>query len=134
RRSARARNPRSSGSHPRRERWAAPRTSAATRRRGRAARRSRSGASPCGGATIRPSTAPAPPVMHEIVDHFAELADGAAFTHQIARRRVHGHHAVADAPAPLSLGVEPDDALHTLADQPQRPRLRIVVVVPRVTE
>src|SRR5689334_15882728 len=86
------------------------------------------------GATAGPSAAAPPPVVHEVVHDLAELPDRAALLHEVARRRVHGHHAVADAPAPLPLGVEPDDALHALADEAQRPPLRVVVVVPRVTE
>src|SRR6267143_108396 len=89
---------------------------------------------PCAGATVRPSAAPAPPVVDEVVDHLAELADRAALAHDVAGRGVHRHHAVADAPAPLALGVEPDDAFHALADEPQRPRLRVVIVVPRVAQ
>src|SRR5262245_1138698 len=72
--------------------------------------------------------------MNEVVHDFAELADRAALAHDIAGRRVHRHHAIADSPAPLALGIEPDDAFDALTDEPQRPRLRIVVVVPRVAE
>src|SRR5512138_997004 len=75
-----------------------------------------------------------PPVMHEVVDDLAELADRAALAHEVARRRVERHHAVADAPAPLAFRIEPDDALHALAHETQRPRLGIVVVVARVPE
>src|SRR5919201_3463019 len=82
------------------------------------------------GATAGPSPAAAPPVMHEIVDDLAELTDRPALLHEITGRRVDRHHAVTDAPAPLALGVEPDDALDALADEPQCPALRVVVVVP----
>src|SRR5262245_33894071 len=75
-----------------------------------------------------------PPVMHEVVDDFTELTDRATLAHEVARRRVERHHAVADAPAPLAFRIEPDDALHALAHQTQRPRLGIVVVVARVSE
>src|SRR5213594_3501694 len=78
--------------------------------------------------------AAAPPVMHEVVDDLAELADRAALAHEVARGRVERHHAVADTPAPLTFRVQPDDSLHALADEPERPRLRIVVVVTRVAE
>src|SRR5207244_11013551 len=53
---------------------------------------------------------------------------------EVAVRGTPRHHAVAYAAAPLALGIEPDDALHALADEPQRPRLRVVVIVPRVAE
>src|SRR5205823_8655935 len=81
-----------------------------------------------------PRSAPAPPRVHEVVHDLAELADGAALAHDVARGCIERHHAVADAPAPLPLGVEPDDALHALADEAQRPRLRIVVVAAGVAE
>src|SRR5205823_4616732 len=51
-----------------------------------------------------------PPVVDEVVHDLAELRDRPALAHEVARGRVEGHHAVADAPAPLPLGVEPDDA------------------------
>ena len=72
--------------------------------------------------------------MDEVVDDFAELTDGAAFTDEVTRRRVHRHDAVADAPAPLPFRVQPDDAFDALANEPQRPPLRIVVVVPGIAE
>src|SRR5262244_1563978 len=72
--------------------------------------------------------------MHEVVDDLAELPDRAALAHEVARRRIEWHHAVADAPAPLPFRIQPDDALHALAHEPERPRLRIVVVVARVTQ
>src|SRR6267143_1485389 len=72
--------------------------------------------------------------MHEVVDDLDELADRAALAHEVARWRVERHHAVTDAPAPLTFRIEPDDALHALADEPERPRLRIVVVVARVAQ
>src|SRR5439155_14011083 len=75
-----------------------------------------------------------PPVVDEVVHDLAELRDRPALAHEVARGRVEGHHAVADAPAPLPFGVEPDDALHALADEPERPRLRVVVVVARVAQ
>src|SRR5215471_6963475 len=75
-----------------------------------------------------------PPVVHEVIDDLAELSDRAALAHEVARRRVERHHAVADAPAPLPFRIQPDDALHALAHEPERPRLRIVVVVARVAQ
>src|SRR5215471_21153085 len=75
-----------------------------------------------------------PPVMHEVVDDLGQLADGPAFLDEITGGGVQGHHAVAHAPAPLSFRIEPDDALHPLADEPERPRLRVIVVVPRVAQ
>src|SRR5262245_27334239 len=80
------------------------------------------------------SATPAPPLVHEVVHHLAQLADGAALAHDVAGGRVERHHAVADTPAPLALGVQPDDALHPLADLPERPRLGVVVVVARVAQ
>src|SRR5262249_4989464 len=79
------------------------------------------------------STAP-PPVMHEIVDDLAELADGAALADEITGRSVERHHAVTDAPAPLSFGIQPNDTFHALAHHPERPRLGVVVVVPSIAE
>src|SRR2546428_89802 len=75
-----------------------------------------------------------PPVVHEIVDDLTQLPDGPAFSDEVARRSVERHDAVADAPAPLTLRVQPDDPLHPLADEPQRPRLRVVVVVAGVAQ
>src|SRR5262245_23240531 len=96
----------------------------------------RSTASVANGCRLRApaSTPAAPPVAHEIVDHLAELADGTALPDDVAGRTVEGHHAVADPPAPLPLGVEPDDPLHPLPDQPQGPGLGIVVVVAGVAQ
>src|SRR3989442_13140356 len=67
--------------------------------------------------------------MDESVDDLAELTDGAALADEIAGRRVERHHAIADAPAPLSFGIEPDNTFHTLAHHAEGPRLRVVVVV-----
>src|SRR5207244_4687382 len=78
------------------------------------------------------SSPPPPPVVDEVVHDLAELADRPALTDEVARGRVERHDRVADAPPPLPLGVEPDDPLHTLADEPERPRLGVVVVVARV--
>src|SRR2546425_13113910 len=72
--------------------------------------------------------------MHESVDDLAELADGPALAHEVAGRRVERHHAVADAPAPLPLGIQPDDTLHALAHHPERPRLGIAVVVAGIAQ
>ena len=72
--------------------------------------------------------------MHEVVDDFSELADRAALADEVARGRVEWHHAVADAPAPLTFRIQPDDSPHALANEPQRPRLRIVVVVARIAQ
>src|SRR5262245_19558470 len=72
--------------------------------------------------------------MHEVVDDLAELSDRAALADEVARGRVERHHAVADAPAPLAFRIQPDDSLHALANEPERPRLRIVVVVARVAQ
>src|ERR1700730_13845587 len=72
--------------------------------------------------------------MDELVHHLDELPHRAALLHDVTGRGVERHHAVADAPAPLAFRVEPDDALHPLADLPDRPRLGIVVVVARVTQ
>src|SRR5678816_1324891 len=69
-----------------------------------------------------------PPVMDQVVDDLAELSDSATLLHVVARGRVQWHHAVADSPAPLPFRVQPDDALHSLTDEPQRPRLGIVVI------
>src|SRR5262245_10303071 len=82
----------------------------------------------------RRSPAPAPPLVHELVDDLHELAHRAALLHDVAGRRVERHHAVANAPAPLALRVEPDDALDALADLPDGPRLGVVVVVAGVPE
>src|SRR5262249_53559048 len=80
-------------------------------------------------------SAPAPPpVMHELVDDLDELPDGATLLHDVARGRVERHHAVADPPSPLALRIEPDYTLHALADLPDGPSLRVVVVVARVAE
>src|SRR5881275_1597433 len=87
-----------------------------------------------GGWATAGATPPAPPVVDEVVHDLAELADRPALSHEVARGRVERHDRVADAPAPLPLGVEPDDPLHALADVPQGPRLGIVVVVTRVAE
>src|SRR5215467_8082949 len=95
-------------------------------RRSRAARRN--------ARRMVPSAPAPPPRVHELIDHLHELADGAALLDDVAGRRVEGHHAVADAPPPLPFGIEPDDALHALADLPDGPGLGIVVVVPRVTQ
>src|SRR5262245_41854768 len=86
-----------------------------------------------GRAAIRLTPA-APPLVHEVVHHLAELADDTALAHDVAGWRVERHHAVADPPAPLPLRVQPDDALDPVADETQRPRLRVVVVVPGVAE
>src|SRR6266446_10672294 len=72
--------------------------------------------------------------MHEVVDDLTQLPDRPALPDEVARGRVKRHHAVPDAPAPLALRVQPDDPLRALADEPQRPRLRIVVVVARVAQ
>src|SRR5262245_54835074 len=85
-------------------------------------------------AAPRTSVSAAPPVMDQVVHHLADLRDRPALADEVARRRVERHHAVADAPAPLALGVEPDDPLDALADQPERPRLGVVVVVAGVAE
>src|SRR5438128_1557819 len=72
--------------------------------------------------------------MHEVVDDFTELTDRPTFSHEVARGRVERHDAVANAPAPLAFRIQPDDALHTLADEAQRPRLGIVVIVARIAK
>src|SRR5262245_25511860 len=83
----------------------------------------------------RARSAPAtPPLMHQLIDDLHELRDGAAFLHDIAGRRVEWHDAVADAPAPLAFRVQPDDALHPLANLTDGPGLRVVVVVPGITQ
>src|SRR6266850_5491578 len=82
----------------------------------------------------RKLAAPAPPVVHEVINHFPELPDRAALADEIARRRIQRHHAIADPPAPLPFRIEPDDPLDALADEPQRPGLGIVVVVARVAQ
>src|SRR5574342_1205635 len=76
----------------------------------------------------------APPGVDELVHHLHQLSDGSAFLDDVACGRVERHDAVADAPTPLPLWVQPDDALDTLPDLPDRPRLRVVVVVARVAE
>src|SRR3989304_8639941 len=89
---------------------------------------------PSGGGARAPKglPAPAPPRVAELVHHLHQLPHGAALLHDVAGRGVERHDAVADAPAPLPLGVEPDDALHPLADLAHGPRLRGVVVVGRI--
>src|SRR5262247_203312 len=72
--------------------------------------------------------------MDELVDHLDQLPHRPALLDDVAGRRVERHHAVADAPAPLALGVEPDDALDALADLTDGPRLRVIVVVASVAE
>src|SRR5215472_9305417 len=81
-----------------------------------------------------PSAPAPPPRVHELIDHLHELADGAALLDDVAGGRVERHHAVADAPPPLPFRIEPDDALHALADLPDGPGLGIVVVVARVAQ
>src|SRR3989304_4159370 len=78
--------------------------------------------------------APAPPRVHELVHHLHQLPHGAALLHDVAGGGVERHDAVADAPAPLPLRVQPDDALHPLADLAHGPRLRVVVVVARISQ
>src|SRR5262245_14351648 len=91
-------------------------------------------------AAIERRTAPtrsapaAPPVVDQVVHHLTQLADGAALADEVTGRGIERHHAIAHAPPPLPLGVQPDDALHALADEPQGPGLGIVVVVARVAQ
>src|SRR6266481_2143307 len=56
--------------------------------------------------------------MDELVHHLDELPHRTALLHDVTGRGVERHHAVTDAPAPLAFRVEPDDALHPLADLP----------------
>src|SRR5215475_14676064 len=100
-------------------RTGAGRRSRATRRRAR--------------RTVPSAPAP-PPRVHELIDHLHELADGAALLDDVAGRRVERHHAVADAPPPLPFRIEPDDALHPLADLADGPGLGVIVVVPRIAQ
>src|SRR5687767_14750507 len=69
--------------------------------------------------------AAAPPPLAEAADDLGNLSEGAALAHEVAVRRVERHHRVPDAPAPLPLGVQPDDALHPLAHEPERPGLSL---------
>src|SRR5262245_48649730 len=80
------------------------------------------------------SVFPTPPVVHEVIHHLTELADGPAFSDEVAGRAVEWHHAVADFSASLAFGIEPDDPLHALSDQAQGPGLGIVVVVASVAQ
>src|SRR5262245_23980604 len=83
----------------------------------------------------RARSAPAtPPLMHQLIDDLHELRDGAAFLHDVAGRRVERHDAVADPPAPLALRIQPDDALHPLANLTDGPGLGIVVVVAGIAQ
>src|SRR5215471_4754467 len=100
-------------------RTGAGRRSRATRRRAR--------------RTVPSAPAP-PPRVHELIDYLHELADGATLLDDVAGGRVERHHAVTDAPPPLPFRIEPDDALHALADLPDGPGLGIVVVVARVAQ
>src|SRR5262245_48878484 len=89
---------------------------------GRAVRSERASSKPPGAMLEQGRRAPvelspaAPPLVHQLVHHLDELAHRPALLDDVAGRRVERHHAVADAPAPLALGVEPDDALDALAD------------------
>src|SRR5437879_4162565 len=53
---------------------------------------------------------------------------------QDARRLVSCHDSGSDAAAALACRVQADDPRHALVDEPQRPRLRIVVAVARVAQ
>src|SRR3990170_3087656 len=82
----------------------------------------------------RASTSTPPPVTHQTLDDLGQLPHRPTLSKNVAARRVDRHRAVGQTPFPLALRVQPDDALRPLADPPQGPFLRLVVVVPRIAQ
>src|SRR3989337_1088500 len=82
----------------------------------------------------RASTSTPPPVTHQTLDDLGQLPHRSTLSQHVTARRIGRHRAVGQTPFPLALRVQPDDALHPLADPTQGPLLRIVVVVPRIAQ
>src|SRR3972149_6769884 len=80
----------------------------------------------------RASTSTPPPVTHQTLDDLGQLPHRPTLPQHVAARRVDRHRAVGQTPFPLALRVQPDDALHPLADPPPGPFLRLAGVVPRL--